>query len=392
MSAGRESLGVRREPFCVNREPPRAWHPAAPRALATRSFHSSCPAIHGSRCAVHGSRFTLHATLAALLLAGCASPSPRTNAWQACAPSGHFAERERAVAIEPDARCVINVAGDYRASRPDSVVFYALPNGNTIEQTAGCAMREGLDWHYDIQHVAAQTRWLRARQPDRNIVLVYLEANPKSWPSWRKNHDGADERIEAMLAELWPADDRTRWTLTGHSGGGSLTFGYLNAVDAIPDRVERIAFLDSNYGFDAQLGHGAKLADWLRRDPSHTLAILAYDDRNIMLDGKKVVSDTGGTFRATVERTIPDLAARGTTLEESTAAPWRVWTDKAGQVDIRVHTNPDNKILHTVMVGEMNGFMHAMTVNTPLKDASMLREERLYTDFVQAAPMAVGGP
>ncbi len=32
---------------------------------------------------------------------------------------------------------------------------------------------------------------------------------------------------------------RTRIVLSGHSGGGSLIFGYLNDVEAIPDEVER---------------------------------------------------------------------------------------------------------------------------------------------------------
>jgi len=333
-----------------------------------------------------GFRFSVLGLPLAALIAGCAAHSPRTEAWTACAPTPNFGEREREIVLEPDARCVVNVAGDYNPRRPDRVVFFALPNGNTIEQTAGCAMAEGLDWHYDIQHVAAQTRWLRDREKDANIVLVYLEAKGKSWPAWRKNHEGGDARIAAMLGEIWPADDRTRWTLTGHSGGGSLTFGYLNAVDAIPDRVERIAFLDSNYGFDAELGHGAKLAKWLQGDQKRTLVILAYDDRNIMLDGKKVVSDTGGTFRATIERTVPDLATHGVELTETADAPWRVWRDARGQVDFRVHTNAENRILHTVMVGEMNGLAHAMLVNTSNTEL-VLREERLYKDWVQANPM-----
>ena len=32
---------------------------------------------------------------------------------------------------------------------------------------------------------------------------------------------------------------------------------------------------------------------------SRRLIVLAYDDREIMLDGKKVVGPDGGTFRAT---------------------------------------------------------------------------------------------
>jgi len=33
------------------------------------------------------------------------------------------------------------------------LVFYALPNGNSIEQTVGKNLKEGDDWHYNIQHI-----------------------------------------------------------------------------------------------------------------------------------------------------------------------------------------------------------------------------------------------
>ncbi len=50
------------------------------------------------------------------------------------------------------------------------LVFYALPNGNTIEQTFGKKLREGDDWHYDIQHIGAQTRFLRKILTKRTLV------------------------------------------------------------------------------------------------------------------------------------------------------------------------------------------------------------------------------
>ena len=57
--------------------------------------------------------------------------------------------------------------------------------------------------------------------------------------------------------------------LSGHSGGGSLIFGYINAVDQIPDDVVRIAFLDSNYAYDRALGHKDKLVKWLAAPDHH---------------------------------------------------------------------------------------------------------------------------
>ena len=69
-------------------------------------------------------------------------------------------------------------------------------------------------------------------------------------------------------------------------------------LERFPTYIDRIAFLDANYAFDANL-HADKFARWLTSDESHRLIVLAYDDREIMLDGKKVVGPTGGTFRAT---------------------------------------------------------------------------------------------
>ena len=45
---------------------------------------------------------------------------------------------------------------------------------------------------------------------------------------------------------------RTRIVLSGHSGGGSFIFGYLNSVATIPDQIERIAFLDANYAYQTE--------------------------------------------------------------------------------------------------------------------------------------------
>ena len=77
-------------------------------------------------------------------------------------------------------------------------------------------------------------------------------------------------------------------------------FGFLEGQEEVPDWVERIAFLDANYNFEPS--QGEKLARWLRRDAVHTLVSIAYDDREIMLDGKRVVFDSGGTWRATERR------------------------------------------------------------------------------------------
>src|SRR5262245_24292714 len=61
-------------------------------------------------------------------------------------------------AVDPDARIYINAPldADGKPARATRLVIFALPNGNTIEQTLGSKMVEGMNWHYDIQHVLAQ--------------------------------------------------------------------------------------------------------------------------------------------------------------------------------------------------------------------------------------------
>jgi hypothetical protein len=65
-----------------------------------------------------------------------------------------------------------------------------------------------------------------------------------------------------------------------------------------------------------------------------------------------------------------------------------------------LHRNPENKILHTSMIGDMNGYMHAMLVRRPEYDRgeSLLRQSRVYEDFTEdsvvmpaATPPAIPG-
>ncbi len=323
----------------------------------------------------------------AFMLTACSvSTNANRSPLSGSQPSPWFEEYTLAGHLVPDGRYVVNIAGEYDPARPDHVVFFALPNGNSIEWTAGCTMTPDLDWHHDIQHIAAQTRYLREHHgDDNNIVLIYLEANGKSWPGWRRKEEGRDALIPSMLDDVWPRESDTTWTLTGHSGGGSLSFGYLNALEQVPEHITRIAFLDSNYAFAEEEGHAAKLARWLEGDEKRVLSVLAYEDREITFNGRKVVSDTGGTFRATLERMVPAFEREGLTFKSSDNDDWMVRTAMSGQVDFRVHRNPENKILHTVMVGEMNGFVHAMTLPRERID-DILKGERLYTEYVQPLP------
>ena len=108
----------------------------------------------------------------------------------------------------PGVRVWINepVVSRQPASLTTELLFFALPNGNTLEQTLGKRMQPGDDWHFNIQHVAAQTRFLRSEQPDRNIVLILLEAKGLNWPSWRKSN--SDELIVRLINVTCEIDTR----------------------------------------------------------------------------------------------------------------------------------------------------------------------------------------
>ena len=265
------------------------------------------------------------------------------------------------------------------------LILYALPNGNTTAQTMGRLMTPGLDWHYDIQHIAAQTRALRTMGLP-NAVVAYLEAEKLSWPSWRSTHaaENANARIVQIVDSIrrvaGNAKDMTV-TLAGHSGGGSFMFGFVEGQHSIPAWVNRIVFLDATYNFDS-LQHGQKFADWLNANPSHKLVSLAYDDRNIMVDGKRVVSDSGGTWRAS-HRMIRYLDPRYH-LDSTTLGEFNRF--HSAQIDLLIHPNPENKILHTTMIGEMNGYMHALLTGRSDYDSgpSLLKSERAYNRWVEA--------
>jgi hypothetical protein len=326
--------------------------------------------------------------LLAIVIVVCVSAAS-ADSIQGFTVTGQFREQVRVFKFEPGvtATMVAPPVRDFDPKQPTTLIIYALPNGNTTEWTIGKALAPGEDWHFDIQHVGAQMRLLRAANPGRNLVIVYLENAQKSWPSWRRENTNNPALIAGMVANLRAAipGNAPDVYLTGHSGGGSFTFGFINAFDAIPTYVTRIAFLDSNYAFGDDPGHGPKLIAWLRGNSDRRLIVIAYDDRNIELNGKKVVSDTGGTYRATYR--MVEAFRSEMPLEESSSGSYTVFT--APQVEMRIHRNPDNKILHTMLVGEFNGFIRAMSDLKPgpreswEKSLASFEGPRAYTGWIE---------
>ena len=291
-------------------------------------------------------------------------------------------ERVRVLELYPGVTATLVAPARLNTNKRVDLILYALPNGNTTAQTIGRKMADGVDWHFDIQNIGAQTRALRSRGLDQAIV-VYLEADAKSWPEWRRinDYEKANKRIVEIVDQLRAAvgnPPQLAVTLTGHSGGGSFAWGFIDGQDSLPPWLVRIGFLDSNYSFEPR--HGDKITRWLRGDSARTMVVLAYDDREIMLDGRKVVTDSGGTWRAS-RRMMDNLQS---------AFPFTVDTlgefirYRSAQIEFVLHPNPANRILHTEMIGEMNGYMHALLVRRRgyTRETSVLKPARAYAQFV----------
>src|ERR1019366_8697613 len=228
--------------------------------IASWVDYSQCTRLVQEKMTVNGVTKTVAEVLADPALAGLLSnegpvPNPRypTNALPRLLTTTNtaavgrlvedpeFNERITSFTFDPEVKVRVNAPGQaaFAGSRKVLLIFYALPNGNTTDQTIGKVMQTGDDWHYDIQHIGAQTRFLRELIKDRVVVVAYLEAGPKSWPSWRTAHgDKVIPQIIATVKKLF-AGHEVETVLSGHSGGGSFIFGYLNAVDQIPNDVVR---------------------------------------------------------------------------------------------------------------------------------------------------------
>lgn len=310
-----------------------------------------------------------------------------TNRFSGFQDSLNFNERVASFTLDPEVKVQINAppASDFGRGKKVMLILYALPNGNTTEQTIGRKLKPGDDWHFDIQHIGAQTRFLRQMLPDRNIVVAYLEANastiPKSWPAWRKkNGDAPIPGIVAAIRQIF-TDELADLVLSGHSGGGSFIFGYLNAAQNIPNDITRIAFLDSNYAYSPTNGHAEKLSKWLAASDEHRLCVLAYNDAAARLNGKPFVSAEGGTWGRS-HAMIKDLGARFPLRAETNGTLEKI-SGLDGRIEFLLKENPERKVLHTVQV-ERNGFIESMLSGTTNQGRGYeYFGDRAYTNWVQ---------
>src|SRR6516225_1821885 len=75
-------------------------------------------------------------------------PEFRHSAW--------FGEQVREQWLGEGIRVLVNAPGDFDRRKPTRLLFFATPNGNSLEQTMGCITAGTTDWRFDTQHIAAQ--------------------------------------------------------------------------------------------------------------------------------------------------------------------------------------------------------------------------------------------
>jgi hypothetical protein len=289
-----------------------------------------------------------------------------------------FAEQEITVQDQPkDVTINMNAPLHFNKQGTTYLVLFALPNGNSIEWTKGKKMKEGDDWHFDIQHIAAQTRFVRELDKKNNYIVVYLMAAQKSWPAWKRSIENPKVKIKNIVDSLAERFEEyhPKIILNGHSGGGSFVFGYLDAVEKIPGNIERIAFLDSDYGYEDSL-HTKKIVDWLDQNKNNKLLVLAYNDSLVIFNGKPLVSPTGGTWYRSrlMQRKLSE------SFQFTTKADTSLITHEAlkGRIKFFLKENPNGLIYHTVQV-EKNGYILS------LLSATKFDKRKYFTYFGERA-------
>lgn len=280
---------------------------------------------------------------------------------------------------------LINLPGpleELSKRKKTSLVFFSLPNGNSINWTMGKRMKEGDDWHFDIQHIAAQTRFLRELLPEQNIIVVYMANELKSWPAWKRARTDGPAEIKRLVDSITGVFKafKPEITLNSHSGGGSFIFGYLDAVTEIPKQISRIGFIDSDYGYEDSI-HGNKLINWLSSSYKHYLNILAYNDSVVVYNGKPLVSPTGGTWYRS--QLIQRKLAGSFLFQIQQDTALIRYTSLSNRISITLKTNKKGKIYHTEQVAR-NGFIHTMLSGTKYEEKGYRYwGERAYGRFIQ---------
>lgn len=313
--------------------------------------------------------------------------------------SGYSAKEEtfELTDIIPESRVVINSPKHelINPKLPTKIVFFALPNGNTIEYTAGKLMAPADDWRFDIQHIAAQTRFLRENDRKHNYITVYLQASMRAWTAHSAKYSESPrlyihliDTVCSIISEHFASEvSNTEVILSSHSGGGRFLFDYIKGVEQIPAKIKGIVFIDSSYGYEDSL-HAKKMTDWIKSSRNNKLAVFSYVDTTVRLNGKPIVSSKGGTgYRS--KMMVDAFAGRGIKFRSYTDTVFHKFISlggsgpAGGRVQILIKENPTGQIYHTVLV-ERNGFIHSLLIGTPLEEKGYkFWGKRAYSTFIE---------
>lgn len=300
-------------------------------------------------------------------------------------PNPGFAEQETVFVYKPGIKIHINAPSEatFDADKPTKLVLYALPNGNSTAWTIGKQPEEGDDWHYHIQNIGAQTRYLRMTDPTCNLVTVYLEAETKSWGRWRKEALDRDQKIKETVEYIFTLFSKYNpyIELNSHSGGGNFIFGFMDAVSEIPDYIKRISFIDSNYNWDDKR-YGDKLRQWLSASADNNLFVACYDDANALLYGKPFVSKKGGTwYRTYLMQRYLKKHMRRLKWDKVENDSIIYYTANERRIQFYSRKNPERAIYHTILV-ERNGYIHSVLSGTKYEDVGyQFMGKRVYDDY-----------
>ncbi len=306
-----------------------------------------------------------------------------------CSTPASFAVAQETSAVWwrtlPDG-CRLYVDSPLPDQRARTLVIYAAPNGNSIEQTLGCQPVDASAWRFDIQHVAAQIRRVRQLRPEVSLSLAVLEAPGRSWPAFLGQQPAASHLVMRLVSYLRSQTEAADVVMCGHSGGGAFLLRTI-AAGTVPQWIRRFVFLDASYSWDSSV-HASPIRQWLQADPRNSLLSLAYDDRLVELNGRRVVSDHGGTWRAT-ER-MQAAFSDNFPFQEHAEGPFRRLAALNGQIQLLLHTNPQNTILHTALVGDMNGLICSLAADPGLPDTwQKLQQPRDYSHLISQQPVQV---
>lgn len=265
-------------------------------------------------------------------------------------------------------------------SQESRLVLYSLPNGNSTEWTMGKRKLNVDDWHVDIQHIFAQTNWLR-KNNDHDWSVAYLEAPDLSWPHWIKTNSQpgttAHEIVNRARSMVTRGSDNV--TISSHSGGGAFINSLIESSESIPGYIKKINYIDSNYGYNSEIG--LKLIEWLQRDLQNSLVVLAYNDSVALYRGRAIVGAQGGTWFKTKEM-LSDLSSIFT-FDSTITDSLNWYENKTDQILIVLKKNPDRGIYHTEQV-ELNGFIMSMLYGDAENDMrSWYFGSRIYQHLIE---------